>query len=164
MIKKRIIVLLLITMVCGFAYSCRNGQEDVLELQDTTYNEFKMQSIVRADSITKIEIFYEGKDYIISDTEQLEDFLLNWEYASLTKANVSLLKEDLPPGFLYSISMIKEDGESNNMQKFIFTLIRQEGKKVEIQYSSPDQKDYSITGVTNTAFEDFLEECMQVVQ
>ena len=153
-------LLVLITMIfCGCSKS--NKETKGLQLEANNYKELSMSSIVDVNLVTKIVLFYQGKNYIISDPLEIKKVMENWEESNLTDANVSLLKEDLPPGFLYTITLKMVDDNRKVYNDYVFTVIRQEDTNLDITYTSPDKKEYYMVGTANESFISFLEECME---
>ncbi len=153
-------LLVLITMIfCGCSKS--NKETKGLQLEANNYKELSMNSIVDVNVVNKIVLFYQGKDYIISDPLEIKKVMENWEESNLTDANVSLLKEDLPPGFLYTITLKMVDDNRKVYNDYVFTVIRQEDTNLDITYTSPDKKEYYMVGTANESFISFLEECME---
>ena len=153
-------LLVLITMIfCGCSKS--NKETKGLQLEANNYKELSMNSIVDVNVVNKIVLFYQGKDYIISDPLVIKKVMENWEESNLTDANVSLLKEDLPPGFLYTITLKMVDDNRKVYNDYVFTVIRQEDTNLDITYTSPDKKEYYMVGTANESFISFLEECME---
>ena len=156
-------LLVLITMIfCGCSKS--NKETEGLQLEENNYKELSMNSIVDVNLVNKIVLFYHGKNYIISDPLEIKKVIEKWEKSNLIDANVSLVKQDLPPGFLYTITLEMVDDNRKVYNDYVFTVIKQENANVDILYKSPDKKEYYMVGTANDSFVSFFKKCMEYME
>ena len=158
--KKGYMVLLLAVIFCCCGCSL-DKKEEVFKLEETTYTELKMQSILKAESITSIGLFYEGVNTYIYDSKELEKLSSNWSKATVSDANVSLLNEELPPGFLYSISFKTKALEGKEEQESTITVISKQRDNIMFTYMSPDGQEHKIVGKLNNSLADFLTNLLE---
>lgn len=162
MVKRCTILLLMILVMTSCAYQF-NSESENSQLKEDTYKELSMQSLVDAKAITSIKIFYMGEQSIISDSTELAKLKTTWEKSILKNAEVSRLKEELPPGFLYTITLTTID-DSKVRHDYVFAIIRDTNTTLEISYITDDKIEYQLVGTANDSFEDFLKECVEAVK
>ena len=162
MIKRCIIVLLMILVMTSCAYQFNNESENI-ELKEDTYKELSMQSLVDAKAITRIKVFYNGEEANISNSTELDKQKIAWEKSFLKNAEVSLLKEEVEPGFLYTITLTTMD-DSKVRHDYVFTIIRDTDTTLEISYITDEKTEYRLVGTANDSFENFLKECVEAVK
>ncbi len=120
-----------------------------------------MQALINTDSINQIDVSYMGENTTLNNNVDLDQLLSNWDMSKLSKVKVSEVEEELPPEFLYSITIDAESHEKQTGGKSVFTIISQEGDTINMTYLNPEGKEYRMTGKINVCLKDFLEECLK---